>query len=71
MPVPNRLHESAPVTVTWVDTGPAELPVLTEINGRKATPGDQAAYERAILDSRQSSAALLAGVCGTRGERAR
>ncbi len=67
MPVPNRLHESAPVTVTWVDTGPAEIPVLTEINGRRATESDQAAYERAILDSRESAAQLLAGVCGTRG----
>jgi hypothetical protein len=69
MPVPNRLHESAPVTVSWASTGPAEVAFITTINGRRATDHDREAYERAVVDGRRVAAELLAGVLGSDGTR--
>jgi hypothetical protein len=69
MPVPNRLHESAPVAVSWTDTGPAEHPYITTINGCRATDHDREAYARAVLEGRRVAAELLAGLIGSEGRR--
>jgi DNA polymerase IIIc chi subunit len=69
MPLPNRAHEHQPITVTWTDTGPAEPPYISMINGRVATEHDREAYVRAVLDGRKAAAELLAGVLGTEGMR--